>query len=107
MNDIDLEDYGDYFYDEEVAKEFINNVGKQKEYEQRIGFISIGDYLSSYYNEHRQEYANKEGSNLFKMAKSNFICKKCNGKQFYVSTENYTTIIKCVTCKWELCVHSG
>jgi len=35
------------------------------------------------------------------------VCKKCGSKEFNVGKGNYYTAIRCVNCKWELCVHEG
>ena len=34
-------------------------------------------------------------------------CKKCGGTEFNVGKDYYMTVIKCVKCKWELCIHEG
>lgn len=34
-------------------------------------------------------------------------CKKCGNEKFVVGVDSYYTAIKCPTCKWELCIHSG
>ncbi len=34
-------------------------------------------------------------------------CLGCGGKKFYVGQGSYFTAIKCVTCRWEHCIHDG
>ena len=34
-------------------------------------------------------------------------CSKCGGDQFHVGQGNFYTAIRCVTCKWEMGIHSG
>ena len=35
------------------------------------------------------------------------VCKKCGGTQFQVGVDSYFTVIKCVNCEWEMCIHEG
>ena len=34
-------------------------------------------------------------------------CRICGGKNFYVGSGSYFTALKCIKCKWEVCVHDG
>jgi hypothetical protein len=34
-------------------------------------------------------------------------CKKCGGNKFNVGVGSYFAGIKCITCGWEICIHSG
>ena len=34
-------------------------------------------------------------------------CRKCRGTDFNVATGSYYTAIRCVKCKWEVCIHNG
>lgn len=35
------------------------------------------------------------------------ICRKCRGATFNVGQGNHYTAMRCVTCKWEICIHEG
>ena len=35
------------------------------------------------------------------------VCEKCKSDKFYVGEGSYFTVIKCINCKWELCIHDG
>lgn len=35
------------------------------------------------------------------------ICKKCKTDKFYVGQGSYYTALKCPTCNYEICIHSG
>lgn len=35
------------------------------------------------------------------------ICAVCGGDKFEVGIQDYATIIRCVTCRWELIIHEG
>ena len=35
------------------------------------------------------------------------ICSKCGNSEFNVGQGSFFTAIKCVTCKWERCIHEG
>lgn len=34
-------------------------------------------------------------------------CSQCGGRDFNVGKGSYFTAIRCVKCKWEVCVHDG
>jgi len=34
-------------------------------------------------------------------------CTKCGSSYFNVGSGDYFTAIKCVNCKWEICIHQG
>lgn len=36
-----------------------------------------------------------------------YYCKKCKGRKFYVGYSSYYTVIKCIKCNIEVCVHGG
>ena len=36
-----------------------------------------------------------------------YQCVRCGGTKFNVGTGKYYTAIRCVECKWEMCVHEG
>ncbi len=35
------------------------------------------------------------------------ICKLCGGDKFQVGSDEYFTAIRCIRCKWEVCIHEG
>jgi hypothetical protein len=34
-------------------------------------------------------------------------CDLCKGTEFNVGQGSYFTALRCVTCKWEVCIHNG
>jgi len=36
-----------------------------------------------------------------------YQCKECKGIEFNVGRSGFYTIIKCINCKWENCIHAG
>lgn len=41
------------------------------------------------------------------VAATTIACKLCGSKKFNVGQGSYYTVIKCVNCDWQLCVHEG
>jgi ribosomal protein L37E len=40
-------------------------------------------------------------------AATTLACKKCGGKSFNVGQSSYITVIKCISCDWQLDIHNG
>jgi len=40
-------------------------------------------------------------------AATTMSCKKCGGIAFNVGQGSYYTVIKCISCDWQLCIHDG
>lgn len=40
-------------------------------------------------------------------AVTTLACKKCGGKSFNVGQGSYITVIKCISCDWQLDIHNG
>jgi hypothetical protein len=34
-------------------------------------------------------------------------CVKCGGVDFHIGRADYYTAVRCVACRWEVCVHEG
>lgn len=34
-------------------------------------------------------------------------CSHCGGVEFHVGKGNFFTAVRCVKCRWELCIHNG
>jgi len=47
------------------------------------------------------------GQSYEKKAAKVLECRKCGGREFNVGQGNFFTVIRCVKCEWELCVHDG
>lgn len=47
------------------------------------------------------------GQSYTKRVASVIECRVCKGKEFNVARDSYWTGVRCVTCKYEVCVHDG
>jgi hypothetical protein len=47
------------------------------------------------------------GSHCDKETAATIVCKKCGADKFMVGKGTYFTALKCLTCKWEDCIHEG
>jgi hypothetical protein len=34
-------------------------------------------------------------------------CTRCEGTLFHIGQGTYHTVVRCLECKWEICIHDG
>jgi hypothetical protein len=47
------------------------------------------------------------GQGYEKVPAKDIYCGLCKGTEFNVGQGDYFTALRCVTCKWEVCIHDG
>jgi len=71
-----------------------------------------GDYSYMYINQedfikYSEEDEFEIGQDYEKEPNRKIVCKICHSDKWIVGKGNYHTSIKCINCKYEICIHDG